>query len=86
MFAICQFFKRRAIRQYIKTLSPALLKSYGPRETYTDGQINAMLNASALASAMRNMLTLFLAISTQPCTKSWPMAYLRAIPSTHLIS
>ena len=49
MFAICQFFKRRAIRQYIKSLSPALLTSYGPRETYTDGQINAVLNASGLS-------------------------------------
>lgn len=49
MFAIRQFFKRRAIRQYIKTLSPMLVKSYGPRESYTEGQINAVLNESGLS-------------------------------------
>lgn len=49
MFAIIQFFKRRAIRQYIKILSPILLKSYGPRESYTKGQISAVLQHSSLS-------------------------------------
>lgn len=49
MFVITQFFKRRAIRQYIKTLSPMLLKFYGPREAYTEGQIAAVLKGSGLS-------------------------------------
>ncbi|MGR5063728.1 DUF6559 family protein [Photobacterium sp. DNB22_13_2] len=48
MFGFPQYFKRRAIRQYIKTLSPMLLKSYGPRESYTTGQIDAVIEQSAV--------------------------------------
>ncbi|MCQ1058678.1 DUF6559 family protein [Photobacterium sp. DNB23_23_1] len=48
MFRFSQFFKRRAIRRYIKVLGPMLLKSYGPRESYTNGQISAVLDSSAL--------------------------------------
>ena len=49
MLAIKQFFKRRAIRQYIKTLSPMLVRSYGPRKVYTNGQIHAVLHESGMS-------------------------------------
>ncbi|MBC7005729.1 hypothetical protein BIZ37_24525 [Photobacterium sp. BZF1] len=49
MLGITQLFKRRAIRQYIKAIGPTLLKSYGPREAYSEGQIVAVLEQSGLS-------------------------------------
>ncbi|WP_156136278.1 DUF6559 family protein [Photobacterium gaetbulicola] len=49
MFVFTQLFKRRTIRKYIKTLSPMLVTSYGPREAYTNGQIAAVLAQSGLS-------------------------------------
>lgn len=48
MFIFSQYLKRRAIRRYIKTLGPMLLKSYGPRENYTNGQISTVLDNADL--------------------------------------